>query len=238
MITKNLNDLSKIDFNAGEVILIDKDPVLTSFDIVYKVRKAVGVKKVGHAGTLDPAATGLLIVCTGKKTKEINQYQESIKTYTGIIELGKKTPSMDGETEVEEEKPIDGIDEKNILETRDSFLGEIEQVPPMYSALKHKGKSLYKYARKGVEIKREPRKVTIERFEIKKIDLPAVHFEVVCSKGTYIRVIADDFGKKLGCGGYLKKLRRTKIGDYSVDDAFKINDFVELKNNSVSAERN
>ena len=238
MITKNLNDFSRIDFNAGEVILIDKDPVLTSFDIVYKVRKAVGVKKVGHAGTLDPAATGLLIVCTGKKTKEISKYQESIKTYTGIIELGKTTPSMDGETEVLEEKPIDGIDEGRILGTRDSFLGEIEQVPPMYSALKHKGKSLYKYARKGVEVKREPRKVFIEKFEITKIDLPEIHFEVVCSKGTYIRVIADDFGKKLGCGGYLKKLRRTKIGDYSVEDALKINEFIELQNNSVSAGRN
>ncbi len=238
MITKNQNNIDNIDFNAGEVILIDKDPGLTSFDVVYKVRKTVGAKKVGHAGTLDPAATGLLIVCTGKKTKEISKYQESIKTYTGIIELGKTTSSMDGETEVLEEKSIEDIDEKRIFEVRDSFLGEIEQVPPMYSALKHKGKSLYKYARKGVEIKREPRKVFIEKFEINKIDLPEIYFEIVCSKGTYIRVIADDLGKKIGCGGYLKKLRRTKIGDYSVEDALKINQFIELQNNSVNVERN
>ncbi|MGD8777932.1 MAG: tRNA pseudouridine(55) synthase TruB [Ignavibacteria bacterium] len=238
MITKNLNDFDSVDFKAGEVILVDKEPGLTSFDVVYKIRKAVNVKKVGHAGTLDPAATGLLIICTGKKTKEIGKYQDSIKTYTGIIELGKRTPSMDAETDVLEEKPVEGIDENKILGIRDTFLGNIEQVPPMYSALKHKGKSLYKYARKGIDVKREPRKVFIEKFEINKIDLPEIHFEIVCSKGTYIRVIADDFGKKLGCGGYLKKLRRTKIGDYSVEDALKINEFIELHNNSISIESN
>lgn len=235
MITKTTNDFSGCNFETGEVILIDKDKGLTSFSVVHKVRKAVQVKKVGHAGTLDPAATGLLIICTGKKTKEIYKYQDSEKTYTGIISLGKSTPSMDAETEFSEEKSLDGIGDDEIEKVRKSFLGKIEQMPPMYSALKHKGKSLYKYARKGVEIERAAREVTISKFEITEAELPDIHFEIVCSKGTYIRVIADDFGNKLGCGAYLKSLRRTAIGEYKVEDAFEINEFRKIAETMTAA---
>ncbi|MBI9071714.1 MAG: tRNA pseudouridine(55) synthase TruB [Melioribacteraceae bacterium] len=228
MITKKQTDLENVDFASGQVIIFDKDLKASSFSVVYKVRKTVKVKKVGHAGTLDPYATGLLILCTGKKTKEIYKYQDLPKTYIGRITLGKKTPSMDVETDVSEEKSIDGISEDKICKVRDSFLGTIEQTPPMYSAIKHKGKSLYKYARKGEEIKREPREVSIYDFELTKIELPDVYFKIKCSKGTYIRVIANDFGDKLGCGGYLTELRRTEIGDIKVEDAWKIEDFKNL----------
>lgn len=219
MITKKTTDLTDLNFSAGEVFLVDKDFGQTSFSAVYKVRKLVKVKKVGHAGTLDPHATGLLIICCGKKTKEISRFQDLKKTYTGIITIGKKTPSMDNETEVTEEHSIDGITENEVLKIRDEFLGTITQTPPMFSAIKHKGKALYKYARKGVEVKRVPREVTIYSFDITKIDFPEIHFEIKCSKGTYIRVIANDFGEKLGCGGYLSKLRRTAIGEFNVEDA-------------------
>lgn len=235
MITKKTNDFSGSNFETGEVILIDKTKGLTSFSVVHKIRKAVKVKKVGHAGTLDPEATGLLIICTGKKTKEIYKYQDFDKTYTGIISLGKSSPSMDAETDFTEEKSIEGIGNEEIEEVRKSFLGKIQQMPPMYSAIKHKGKSLYEYARKGLEIKRECREVTISKFEITKIDLPDIHFEIVCSKGTYIRVIADDFGKKLGCGAYLKNLRRTAIGEYKVEDAFEINEFRKIAETMTAA---
>ena len=235
MITKTTNDFFGCNFETGEVILIDKDKGLTSFSVVHKVRKAVQVKKVGHAGTLDPEATGLLIICTGKKTKEIYKYRDSEKTYTGIISLGKSTASMDAETEFSEEKSLNGIGNDEIEKVRKSFLGKIEQMPPMYSAIKHKGKSLYKYARKGVEIERVAREVTISKFEITKADLPDIHFEIVCSKGTYIRVIADDFGNKLGCGAYLKSLRRTAIGEYKVEDAFEINEFRKIAETMTAA---
>lgn len=228
MITRQNSSFDEIDFSTGEAVLIDKPLKMSSFSVVYKVRKAVGVKKVGHAGTLDPMATGLLIICTGKKTKEITSFQDMEKTYTGIISLGKRTASMDSETEFEDEKGIEGITEQDILNAKTAFSGKISQLPPMYSAVKHKGKSLYKYARKGREIQREPREVEIYGFDITKIELPDVHFEIRCSKGTYIRVIADDFGAKLGCGGYLKELRRSKIGAYSVEDAFVIEDFVKM----------
>jgi tRNA pseudouridine55 synthase len=218
------------------VILIDKDADRSSFNIVYKLRKITGVKKIGHAGTLDPKATGLLILCTGKKTKEISKFQDLKKVYTGIITLGKKTPSMDSETGVLEEKSTGDITSEKIEEVRKTFLGKILQLPPMYSAIKHKGKSLYKYARKGVEIERQLREVEIYDFEITKYIEPDVHFKITCSKGTYIRVIADDFGNKLGCGGYLKKLRREAIGEYSADNAFTIDEF-EKKFNSISVSR-
>lgn len=236
MISKATNDFSKFDFTNGEVILIDKDADRSSFNIVYKLRKITGVKKIGHAGTLDPKATGLLILCTGKKTKEISKFQDLKKVYTGIITLGKKTPSMDSETGVLEEKSTGDITSEKIEEVRKTFLGKILQLPPMYSAIKHKGKSLYKYARKGVEIERQLREVEIYDFEITKYIEPDVHFKITCSKGTYIRVIADDFGNKLGCGGYLKKLRREAIGEYSADKAFTIDEF-EKKFNSISVSR-
>lgn len=228
MITKEIKDLNNIDFSEGEVLLIDKELGWTSFDVVKKLRRITGVKKIGHAGTLDPMATGLLIVCTGRKTKEIEKFQGLNKTYSGTIVLGAKTPSMDLETEPVEFKGLENITPDKIMKVRNKFLGEITQVPPMYSAIKHKGKSLYKYARRGVDVKRQPRKVLIENFEIKNIDLPEVEFEIECSKGTYLRVIADDFGSELGCGGYLKNLRRTKIGEYLAEDALKIQDLESI----------
>lgn len=236
MISKATNDFGKFDFNNGEVILIDKDADKSSFNIVHKLRKITGVKKIGHAGTLDPKATGLLILCTGKKTKEISKFQDLKKVYSGIITLGKKTSSMDSETETLEEKSTVDITPEKIEEVRKTFLGKIMQLPPMYSAIKHKGKSLYKYARKGVEIERQLREVEIYDFEITKYIEPDVYFKITCSKGTYIRVIADDFGNKLGCGGYLKKLRREAIGEYSVDNAYTIDEF-EKKFNSIMVSR-
>ncbi len=167
-----------------------------------------------------------LIICTGKKTKEITKYQELFKTYKGIITLGKKSSSMDGETELVESGNTEHITEEQILRIRDKFLGKIEQIPPMYSAIKMDGKTLYKLARKGKSVEREPREIEIKRFDI-KIDLPDIHFEIECSKGTYVRVIANDFGEMLGCGGYLSGLRRTAIGDYTVESALKIEEFIE-----------
>src|SRR5690554_281320 len=228
MLTNKTNDLTNINFNEKEIILIDKPQGWSSFKVIKEIRKATGVKKAGHAGTLDPMATGLLIVATGKKTKTLDQYQALPKTYTGTITLGKMSPSMDLETEIISEKAYDHISEKNIYKVRDEFLGTIKQIPPMYSAIKHKGKNLYHLARKGKTIEREPREVTIYNFDINKIELPDVHFEIKCTKGTYIRVIANDFGEKLGCGGLLGSLRRTKIGEYSVDDALKIDEFVKI----------
>jgi tRNA pseudouridine55 synthase len=229
MITKKTKQINISDLAEGVVLLIDKEKFKSSFNAVYEVRKKLSVKKVGHAGTLDPMATGLLIVCSGKKTKEIYKYQDLNKVYTGKITLGAATPSMDAETEPIEVKLLDDVTVERIHEVKNMFLGEIEQVPPMYSALKHKGKSLYKYARQGIEIKREPRKTTIYDFLIKEINLPEISFEIECSKGTYIRVIADDFGKKLGCGGYLSELRRSKIGSYNVDNALTFEELREIE---------
>ena len=191
---------------------------------------------MGHAGTLDPLATGLLIVCTGKKTKEISEYQAQRKKYTGIITLGKSSPSMDLASEITETFLPDDLSEEKIISVRNKFLGNIEQVPPMYSALKHKGKALYKFARAGKEVERNPRQVEIYSFEITKIDLPDIHFEISCSKGTYIRVIANDFGKELGCGGILSLLRRTEIGDYKVDDALTVDEFTSKFNHGSKSE--
>ncbi|OGU70344.1 MAG: tRNA pseudouridine(55) synthase TruB [Ignavibacteria bacterium RBG_16_34_14] len=227
MITKRTDDLSGIDFRAGEIILVDKPAGWSSFKVIRKVRNAIGVKKVGHAGTLDPMATGLLIVATGKKTKSINEYQALEKTYTGTITLGKTSPSMDLETEITSEKSFDHISEEDIDKVRDEFIGRIKQIPPMYSAVKYKGKSLYHLARKGKVVERSEREVTVYDFIITKINLPDVDFEITCSKGTYIRAIADDFGKKLGCGGLLSSLRRTKIGSYSVEDTMRVDEFIE-----------
>jgi tRNA pseudouridine55 synthase len=227
MITKQTKDPQNLDYLAGQVLLIDKPVNWTSFNVVSRVRRLTKVKKVGHAGTLDPLATGLLIVCTGKKTKEISEYQAQRKKYTGIITLGKSSPSMDLATEITETVLPDDLSEEKILSARNKFLGNIEQVPPMFSALKHKGKALYRLARAGKEVERAPRQVEIFSFDITKIELPDIHFEIACSKGTYIRVIADDFGKELGCGGILSLLRRTEIGDYKVDDAFDLDQFTK-----------
>lgn len=230
MITKKTMNQTHPDFQSGELILIDKPAFWSSFKVVHKVRQAIGVKKVGHAGTLDPFATGLLILCTGNKTKEITKYQDLKKTYKGIITLGKFSDSMDTETEIKNYPIPDNITEEKIFNTVKKFVGEIEQIPPMYSAVKKAGKSLYAYARKGKTVEREPRKVSVYRFDIDKIELPEIHFTIECSKGTYIRVIADDFGKALGTRAMLTSLRRTEIGEYSVKDAFNVQEFVEKFN--------
>ena len=227
MVTNQTTDFSSLDFSSGEIIFIDKPLGWTSFKVVNKIRKTIGIKKVGHSGTLDPMATGLLIICTGKKTKELSNYLGLDKTYTGTITLGKTSPSMDKETEITETGIDENINEESIKNAAKEFVGEIEQTPPMYSAIKVKGKRLYKLARNGVEIERPVRKVRINSFLIKNIKIPDVEFEVNCSKGTYIRVLANDLGKKLGCGGILSELRRTAIGEFRIEKALKVEDFIE-----------
>ncbi|HPO55182.1 MAG TPA: tRNA pseudouridine(55) synthase TruB [Ignavibacteriaceae bacterium] len=231
MIKRGVTNLSSVDFESGETILIDKPLNWTSFKVIHSIRKVINVKKVGHAGTLDPKATGLLIVCTGKRTKEINKYQDLPKVYTGTITLGKRTSTMDSEGEVIEEKEVGDISEETLLQTRELFIGEIDQIPPMHSAVNYGGKKLYQLARKGRTVVREPRKITVYSFRITKIQLPEIQFEIECSKGTYIRVIAEDFGNKIGCGAYLSELRRTKIGIYSVEDALEPRVFSNLYKN-------
>lgn len=227
MINIQRNNFDNIDFTSGEVILIDKPAGWTSFQVVQNIRKAVKVKKVGHAGTLDPMATGLLILATGKKTKELSKYQNLNKTYTGTFWLGKTSASMDTETECIDH-PISGnINEELIISVRDEFLGETEQLTPMYSAVKVNGIKLYNLARKGMQVERKPRKIFVEKFEITEIKLPEINFEIICSKGTYIRAIANDFGAKLGCGALLSGLRRIRIGEFEVDNALQIDDFLE-----------
>lgn len=225
IITNQTKDLLNLNYLEGQVILVDKPVNWTSFDVVNKIRKLVKVKKVGHAGTLDPLATGLLIVCTGRKTKDISEYQAQRKKYIGVITLGKTSPSMDLATDVIESLLPNDLNEEKILSVRNKFLGKIDQVPPMFSAIKHNGKSLYKFARAGKIVQREPRQVEVFSFDINKIDLPDIHFEITCSKGTYIRVIANDFGAELGCGGVLSSLRRTEIGEFKIDDALDLQDF-------------
>ena len=227
MVTNQTTDFSSLDFSSGEIIFIDKPLGWTSFKVVNKIRKTIGIKKVGHSGTLDPMATGLLIICTGKKTKELSNYLGLDKTYTGTITLGKTSPSMDKETEITETGIDENINEESIKNAAKEFVGEIEQTPPMYSAIKVKGKRLYKLARNGVEIERPVRKVRINSFLIKNIKIPDVEFGVNCSKGTYIRVLANDLGKKLGCGGILSELRRTAIGEFRIEKALKVEDFIE-----------
>jgi tRNA pseudouridine55 synthase len=227
MITNEVSDFSNLNFQTGEIILINKPYGWSSFKVIYKIREAIGVRKVGHAGTLDPMATGLLIIATGKKTKEISSFQDMEKTYCGTITLGKTSPSFDLETDVTEAKHIEEISEGKIYSVRDIFLGRILQTPPMYSAIKFKGKSLYKIARKGGEVERKPREVDISKFEIKDISLPDIEFEISCTKGTYIRVIANDFGEKIGCGALLSSLKRTKIGNHSVENALTVDKFIE-----------
>ncbi|MGO3181668.1 MAG: tRNA pseudouridine(55) synthase TruB [Aequorivita sp.] len=219
------------DYKEGQVILIDKPLEWTSFQAVNKVRwlikKSFGIKKikVGHAGTLDPLATGLLIICSGKFTKRIDTFQAQEKEYTGTFTLGATTPSYDLETEVDQTFDTSEITSDMINEATKQFLGEIQQQPPVFSALKKDGKRLYEYAREGEEVEIPFRTVTVSEFEITKIDLPNVDFRIVCSKGTYIRSLANDFGKALNSGAHLSSLRRTKIGKFSVDDAVGIEAF-------------
>jgi tRNA pseudouridine55 synthase len=216
---------TKEDFLNGQLLLIDKPLEWSSFQAVNKlkwaIRKRFSLKKfkIGHAGTLDPLATGLLLICTGKFTKTIPGLQGQIKEYTGTITLGGTTPSYDLETVIDATFPIDHITDAMVHEATAGFTGEIIQTPPVFSALKKDGKRLYEYAREGKEVKIKKRLITISEFEITAINLPKVEFRVVCSKGTYIRSLAYDFGKALNSGGHLSELRRTKIGDYNVDNA-------------------
>lgn len=214
-------------FEEGRMILIDKPLDWTSFDVVRKIRNTIRIKKVGHAGTLDPLATGLLIVCTGKFTKKINNYMAQEKEYSGHFVLGATTPSYDLESQPENFREYKVISEDQIYKTTQQFTGDILQMPPIYSAIKKKGKPVYLLARKGIDVKLEPRPVNIKEFEITQIQLPEVHFRVVCSTGTYIRSLANDFGAALGCGAYLGSLRRTRIGAFPVEDASTVDDFVK-----------
>ena len=219
----------QFDFIAGEVLLIDKPLEWTSFQAVKKIKYRLPRKiKIGHAGTLDPLATGLLIICTGKQTKQIESYQGQEKEYTGEFTLGNTTPSFDLETEFDQTFPIDHITNEQIQEATKPFLGEIDQFPPIFSALKVNGERLYKSARAGKEVEIKSRKITIHEFEITKIDLPKIEFRVVCSKGTYIRSLANDFGKALESGAHLSSLRRTRIGNYKIEDSYQLEDFIKL----------
>lgn len=209
-------------FAEGKVLLINKPLEWTSFDAVRKIRYLTKTKKVGHAGTLDPLATGLLIICTGKFTKKINEYMAQEKEYTGTITLGATTPTYDLESQPENFKTFDHIIEEQLQKATQPFTGAIMQTPPIHSAIKKEGTRVYELARRGVEVKLEPRPVTISVFEITSINLPEVHFRVVCSTGTYIRSLANDYGAALGCGGYLSSLCRTRIGNFSLNDAYTI----------------
>jgi tRNA pseudouridine55 synthase len=216
---------SSNSFEEGKVILIDKPLGWTSFDVIRKIRNLIRIKKVGHAGTLDPLATGLLIVCTGKFTKRINEYMAQEKEYTGTFTLGATTASYDLEQEPENFKPYDHLRDEEIHKAVDAFRGELMQVPPAHSAIQIDGKRVYELARAGKEVVIEPRKVFIKEFEILRTELPVVHFRVVCSTGTYIRSLAHDYGKALGCGAHLSSLRRTRIGAFSVEDAMTMEAF-------------
>ncbi len=227
------------DFLAGTALLIDKPKGWTSFDVVnkirYKISHKLGVKriKVGHAGTLDPMATGLLIICTGKFTKKISEFQGMDKSYEGTIKLGETTPSYDAETEVDQTFPIDHITPTLIEEKRHQFIGDLSQYPPMYSAIKVDGQPLYKKARKGIVVEVKPRPVSIHKFNVETSKLPLLDFEVDCSKGTYIRSLAFDMGKALDSGGHLVRLVRTSIGKYPLEAAWNIDDFINYVENEL-----
>jgi len=227
------------DFKNGQVLLIDKPLDWTSFQVVNKlrwhIRKTFGIKKikVGHAGTLDPLATGLLIICTGKFTKRIESFQAKVKEYTGTFTVGATTPSYDLETEINKTYPTEHLTEQFIKDITLRFTGEIEQKPPIFSAIKKDGKRLYELARAGETTEIKSRKVTIETFEITNINLPKIEFRVICSKGTYIRSLAYDFGIALDSGAHLSSLRRTKIGDFSVENAYTIERFLNTISGST-----
>jgi tRNA pseudouridine55 synthase len=226
---------TKHQYEEGKVILIDKPLHWTSFDMVRKIRGMLRIKKVGHAGTLDPLATGLLIICTGKFTKQINAYMAAEKEYTGSITFGAVTATYDLESIPEQEKDFSYITKELLYEKIKQFIGEIEQVPPIYSAIKKNGISLYELARRGEEVAIKARKIRVNSFEITSFDLPVVNFRISCGTGTYIRSLANDLGAAIGSGAYLSGLRRTRIGEANVADAEKIEEFTEkLKSGHVS----
>ena len=232
--TTEIEKFTPEDFKNGQILVFDKPLEWTSFQLVNKVRwlirKSCGIKKikVGHAGTLDPLATGVLVICTGKFTKRIPELQGTEKEYTGTFTLGATTPSFDMETEVDKTFETSHISKENLEEAADKFTGEIEQVPPVFSALKKDGKRLYEYARKGEEVKVESRPVTIKEFEVDAPRFPEVDFRIVCSKGTYIRSMANDFGLALNSGAYLSSLKRTRVGEFDIENALDLESFEKL----------
>jgi tRNA pseudouridine55 synthase len=214
-------------FEEGEVLLIDKPYRWTSFDAVRKIRNTIKIKKIGHAGTLDPLATGLLILCTGKKTKSIDLYQAQEKEYTGQLVLGKTTPSVDLETDFDQTYPVEHINPLMLQQAAGSLTGVLEQVPPVYSAIQVNGQRVYKKARKGETVELKAREVYVQAFDITHIEFPVVHFRIICSKGTYIRSLVRDFGQLLQSGAYLSQLRRVRIGTFSVAEALTIEQFIQ-----------
>ncbi len=231
-----ISDEIKSSFESGKVLLIDKPLHWTSFDAVRKIRSAIQIKKVGHAGTLDPLASGLLIICTGKFTKSINEFMAQEKEYTGSFTLGAVTPTFDLESTPEKPKDISGISIEHIHLATKKFIGEIQQLPPIYSAIKKKGTPLYELARRGEEVELQPRTIFIKSFDITSIELPLVFFKITCSTGTYIRSIANDMGIELGCGAYLSSLRRTRIGQCKVEDALGIEAFMATLEKNANSE--
>ncbi|WP_045688526.1 tRNA pseudouridine(55) synthase TruB [Hymenobacter sp. AT01-02] len=219
----------RFNFEEGEVLLLNKPLTWTSFDAVRKVKNTLRIKKIGHAGTLDPLATGLLILCTGKKTKQIDQIQAQEKEYTGTFRLGQTTPSFDLETPVDSELPYQHLSEADLLAALPQFTGLIEQTPPLFSAVKVNGERAYEVARRGDAAEIKSKQVTITTFELTRVALPEVDFRVVCSKGTYIRSLARDFGAVLGVGAHLTKLVRTRIGEYKLTDALTVDDIQALR---------
>ncbi len=220
-----IEEIQQTNFAEGAMLLIDKPMQWTSFDVIRKLRYLLKIKKIGHAGTLDPLATGLLIVCTGKFTKKINEYMAQEKEYTGTFTLGAVTPTYDLESEPEKFLPIEQITQEKINQIIPQYIGSLQQVPPIKKKKKKDGKRVYELARKGIDVKLEPRTITITEFEVEITEMPIVKFRVVCSTGTYIRSLANDFGAALGCGGYLSSLCRTRIGLFLLSDALDIADF-------------
>ncbi len=219
--------IDKEKFLNGEVILINKDYKWTSFDVVKKIRNTIGIKKVGHAGTLDPLATGLLIVCTGRKTKEIQKFQNLPKEYIGRFYLGATRPSHDKETEINERFSLEDVSNEKIYNIANTFKGKIRQKPPSYSAIRVGGKRLYEFARQGEKVLTDPREVEVFDFEISEISLPLISFRLKCSKGFYVRSLARDLGQVLGCGAYLDSLERTAIGDYHIENALTVKEYIK-----------
>ncbi|WP_316932331.1 tRNA pseudouridine(55) synthase TruB [Hymenobacter terrenus] len=224
-----MKTLADFDFETGEVLLLDKPLTWTSFDVVRKVKNALRIKKIGHAGTLDPLATGLLILCTGRKTKEIDQIQAQEKEYTGTFRLGETTPSFDLETAVDMVRPYAHLTIEQITAAAQSFIGTIQQTPPLFSAVKIDGQRAYDIARKGLNAEIKSKTIEIKAYELTRIALPEVDFRIVCSKGTYIRSLARDLGQALGCGAHLTRLVRTRIGEFRVEDAFTLDAIQALR---------
>lgn len=219
--------IRRSELQSGKIVLLDKPVDWTSFDVVNKLRGMTKVKKVGHAGTLDPFATGLLLICFASATKQVNQLMELEKEYQGTFELGSETDSHDVTGKVVSQQPVPDLSVTQIESAAKKYSGEILQVPPMFSALKRDGKKLYELARQGKEVELAARPVKIYAFDILAVSLPEIRFRIACSRGTYIRAIARDLGRDLGCGAFLKTLRRTRVGAYTVTDALSIQQFAE-----------